>query len=251
MTSLVNYHKSIGAEIISLKNRVRDLLEESVHWGEDGRSKEAILKLVLERHLPKSIKPCTGFVKLGESCTSQQDIILLKTTHPTLFQTDDFTITTPSTVNGIIEVKTKINSLEILKSVLTKIADNVESIRTASNSGRLTFTATNPWASLFVYEKMASSIEPIDILQAINTTSMKKLSRVIQAVSLGPDVFIRYWPERGAWDYYLLPDLSFSYFISNQIWQDETNSIDSSPFFALRDGKGSSTIATLNHDFVR
>lgn len=29
----------------------------------------------------------------------------------------------------------------------------------------------------------------------------------------------------------------YSYFISNQIWQDESMSVDSEPWFALKEGK--------------
>lgn len=64
MPDYVAYRKSISNELIDIKDRVRDFIDD-VHWGEDGRYKEIILKECLRNHLPANIKIGTGFV-MGE-----------------------------------------------------------------------------------------------------------------------------------------------------------------------------------------
>lgn len=41
MPDYVAYRKSISNELIDIKDRVRDFIDD-VHWGEDGRYKEII-----------------------------------------------------------------------------------------------------------------------------------------------------------------------------------------------------------------
>lgn len=57
--SLIDYHKTTTKELLTITNKVRNLIS---HWGEDGRYKEAILKNIIRRFLPEKYSIGTGFV---------------------------------------------------------------------------------------------------------------------------------------------------------------------------------------------
>lgn len=64
MPNYIEYQQSISKELMSIKDRVRNFIDNH-HWGEDGRYKEIILSHVLRQHLPKGISVGTGFVVKG------------------------------------------------------------------------------------------------------------------------------------------------------------------------------------------
>ncbi len=121
MSDLKEFHQSTTRELISIKDRVRNLVK---HWGEDGKYKEAVLKSVIRRFIPMKYNVSSGFVvKPGENqgehtATTQIDIIVHDQDYPVLFKDGDFIITTPDAVKGIIEVKANLENqspLEVLK----------------------------------------------------------------------------------------------------------------------------------------
>lgn len=130
-TNLLDFYKSIGAELTTVKNRVRHLIG-SRHWGKEGEYKEAILRNVIRRFLPKNYSIGTGFVfadyREVNYITSQIDIIIYDNTHPTLFQEGDFVIVTPQAVHAIIEVKTQIQ-LPKFEAIVRKIIEDAQLIR--------------------------------------------------------------------------------------------------------------------------
>lgn len=241
------YHKSINNELTATKDRVRSLLHPSINWSDDGRHKESILKNVLERHLPETIGIYSGYVKLDTQCTSQIDILLSEKARASLFKSQDFLITTPSSVFAGIEVKTKPDATS-LKEALIKIANNAEMVRqgqltaNAQVSGVFHRIETNPWFGLFAFEDFGVSNEAI--LSAFNDVANRSFKRVIQCACIGPNKFVRFWSSKRddprtneneftGWELYEMPGLAFSYFISNIVWQDQPGSIDSNPWFAL------------------
>ena len=71
MPNYLEYQKSISKELLSIKGRLRNFIDDH-HWPEDGRYKEIILTDILRKHLPKSVSVGTGFVvNLGEQVTSK------------------------------------------------------------------------------------------------------------------------------------------------------------------------------------
>ena len=71
MRNYLEYQKSISKELLSIKGRLRNFIDDH-HWPEDGRYKEIILTDILRKHLPKSVSVGTGFVvNLGEQVTSK------------------------------------------------------------------------------------------------------------------------------------------------------------------------------------
>lgn len=108
----IAFQRSVGMEFKTIKNRVRDLIGD-IHWPEEGRYKETILKNTLKKFLPENIGIGTGFILKKKNGivfqSSQIDIIVYDTSVPVLLKEGDFVITTPEHVYAIIEVKTNLN----------------------------------------------------------------------------------------------------------------------------------------------
>ena len=51
MPNYLEYQKSISKELLSIKGRLRNFIDDH-HWPEDGRYKEIILTDILRKHLP-------------------------------------------------------------------------------------------------------------------------------------------------------------------------------------------------------
>jgi len=217
------FQKSITKELDTIKNRVRNLIGTS-HWGEEGRYKEAILKNVIRRFLPANLSIGTGFVIRKDNnktrISKQIDIIIYDNTIPALFSEGDFVITTYKNVEGIIEVKTKIRNAELQ-----------EIIQTAEENGKL--IGKRVFNGIFSYE-YEDNINSNSIDQ-----TLKKARGYVNHISLGPDVFIRFWKknknklnppvencENDFYNIYKLKGLSFSYFISNLLELTCTSKLD-------------------------
>ena len=218
------FQKSITKELDTIKNRVRNLIGSS-HWGEEGRYKEAILRNVIKRFLPSNLSIGTGFVikkNNGNTQISNQiDIIIYENTVPVLFSEGDFVITTYKNVKGIIEVKTKIKNNQ-LQEIIQKAETNGKLIR------------NNIFNGIFSYE-YEDNINSENMDQVI-----KRAKGYVNHISLGPDVFIRFWKKENRfrlhppvkncqndfYNIYKLEGLSFSYFISNLLELTCSSSLD-------------------------
>ena len=208
------FQKSITKELDTIKNRVRNLIGSS-HWGEEGRYKEAILRNVIKRFLSSNLSIGTGFVikkNNGNTQISNQiDIIIYDNTVPVLFSEGDFVITTNKNVKGIIEVKTRIRN--------NKLQEIIE--KNAKINGKL--IGKNIFNGIFSYEYED------DINSGNIDLAIKVAEGYVNHISLGPDVFIRFWKKEDRnrlrppvkncqndfYNIYTIRDLSFSYFISN------------------------------------
>ena len=218
------FQRSITKELDTIKNRVRNLIGNS-HWEEEGRYKEAILRNVIKKFLPSNLLIGTGFViKKNNSNTqisSQIDIIIYDNTIPVLFSEGDFVITTYKNVKGIIEVKTKIKNNQLQ-----------EVIQKAEINGKL--IGKNIFNGIFSYE-YEDDINSRNVDQAI-----KRAKGYINHISLGPNVFIRFWKredrnrlhpsvegcQNDFYNIYNIEGLSFSYFISNILELTCSSSLD-------------------------
>jgi len=218
------FQMSITKELNTIKNRVRNLIGDQ-HWGEEGRYKEAILRNVIKRFLPNNISIGTGFVIKKDNneplISKQIDIVIYDNTIPVLFSEGDFVVTTYRNVKGIIEVKTKIGNNE-LEEIIQKAEENGKLI------GKYIFNG------IFSYE-FEGNIDSDTIDRAL-----KKARGYVNHISLGPNVFIRFWknedrnrlhpPVRECnndfYNIYDLEGLSFSYFISNLLELTSLSSLD-------------------------
>lgn len=211
------YHKSIADELRSTKDRIRNLIG-AAHWQTDGEHKETVLRKVLRMHLPETLQVGKGFVYCPERTSSQIDILITDRTKPTLFKDGDLVLVTPDAVEAIIEVKTSLDGGTI-EEVITKLSKDAKLIRSEGNK--------KCQAGLFVYEKGNVRDVQKKVLESLQSASNGDIEKAINWVSLGPDVFFRFWenghdvhsPVQGSvWHSYELSNLSHAYFVSNVVW---------------------------------
>ncbi len=208
------YHKSIAKELLSTKDRVRNLIGDA-HWLTEGEHKEAVLRKILRQHLPEDLHVGRGFICSKDGSSSQIDILITSKKKPTLFKDGELVIVTPDTVECIIEVKTSLGTTRLSES-LTKLSDNAQMVRSEGN--------TNCKAGLFVYQE---GLNHEEVLSRLNSSANGRKKKAINWVSIGPNDFFRYW-EKGSgmsspvdgsvWHSYRLDELSHAYFISNVVW---------------------------------
>jgi len=223
------FHKSISKELKVIQDRVRNLIG-SAHWGEEGRYKEAVLRSIIRRFLPENVSIGTGFILKKErdeiKISNQIDIIIYDNTYPVLFTEGDFLITTPANVKGIIEVKTELNSSDVM-DVVSK----------ATNNGKV--VDKKIFNGVFVYNKgnMVNNSNINDNLKS----ALKESKGVVNHICLGEDIFIKFWPRSPQRKYsiYRIENLSFSYFISNLAEQTSKSNLKERWWFLypIKEGK--------------
>jgi hypothetical protein len=216
--SLIDYHKTTTEELLALTNKVRTLI---THWGEDGRYKEAVLKNVIRRFLPKKFTIGTGFVikqtnNRGEHLSSRQiDLLIYDDASPVLFKEGDFVILTPDAVKGIIEVKANLQNQEI-SQVLRRANENGQFIFSGKDNKKQKF-----FNGVFSFEGYNNDFN-INVFvtsylqsnEGFTDTYFDKYK--VNHVSLNKDWFIKFWKEdQNPHSLYNIQDLSFPFFISN------------------------------------
>lgn len=228
------YFQSLTQEIQALKNRVRYFIQDR-HWLSDGLWKESVLRSVLRRHLPKTLEVGTGFIVTAEGVSSQIDILIYDTSKPILFQDGDFVVVTPDLVRAIIEVKTTMRRSD-LGMALQKLGTN--HFLAASTA------LCHPFVGLFAYE--AGDVGHGDLLDALDTEAAGVTRRSVHCVSLGDDLFTRFWdcpPENPnhpneLWRAYRLPGSAPAYFVHNVIESlCQRSVLDNDTVWYPRDGK--------------
>jgi hypothetical protein len=169
MRTIDNY-KSLSAELETLKNRVRNFIQGS-HWQTDGEWKESVLRSILSRTMPESIKIGRGFIVKQNYSSTQIDILIYRNDTPVFFRDGDLVFVPPEGVLGIIEVKTKVNKQKLEQSLskLIQIRGNIESPIT---NGIL--------FGLFVYE--AGSVSNQQALRALNKLCSGRKGMLILSV---------------------------------------------------------------------
>ncbi len=217
--SLIDYHRTTSNELLALTNKVRNLI---LHWGEDGRYKEAVLKNVIGRFLPEKFTIGTGFVikqtaNRGEHLSSPQlDLIIYDDASPVLFKEGDFVILTPDAVRGIIEVKANLQN-QGLTNVLRKANENGKFIFSGKDDKKQKF-----FNGVFSYEGYTNNFIMDTFEQNykdsntgfIDDPDYKNFK--VNHVSLNKDWFIKTWnADANPHSIYKIQDLSFSFFISN------------------------------------
>jgi len=149
-----------------------------------------------------------GFVCGRDEPSTQMDILISENSKPTLFKDGDLMIVTPDCVKAIIEVKTKLDTPGAFHEVLKKLADQAEKIRrgqVVANSVVGHISDSHCWVGLFIYD--TSQVEKGEdpsthfgkisgiVLQELSRSVGNNLARVINCISIGSDLFIRYWPK--------------------------------------------------------
>jgi len=215
------FYESINAELLSVKDRVRAIIG-SAHWGMDGVYKEAILKNIIKRFLPKNYSIGTGFViNADRAITKQIDLIIYDDSSPILFKEGDFIIVMAHTVKGIIQVKTKINNWAELKNIIKESNENAHLIKSAVTQEQPIFNGI--FAYEVGFEIDASSKEQLNCFFENETNNY---ARIVNNIALGNKYFLHLSTHlKGSLDAYNLENLSFSYFISNLLTFTDSNPV--------------------------
>lgn len=207
MPDYTAYQKSISNELISIKDRVRNFIDDR-HWGEDGRYKEIILSHALRQHLPESVSVGTGFVVNNNSLTKQIDIIVYRNDFPLMFKQDDFIIAPSESVLGIIEVKSKITA---------QVGE--KAIRNATENGRI--IGRNIFNGIFAFESQNECFN-----NPCLRNELANSAGIVNHLCFGADIFLKYWETsyprinpctQDSYAVYQIEKLAFGYFISNLI----------------------------------
>jgi hypothetical protein len=208
------HFESLTDELESLKDRVQNFIGE-VHQVTKGDWRESVLRSALEQKLPGSVRIGRGFILDEHEPSTECDILIFRSDHPTHFQSGDLVFVSPQAVVGVIEVKSKLRRGEF-KAAIQKLA----------HMGRL-FQGLDqpPFLALFSYEVQGNPDQWFrEDLPAICDSP----SRRIELISLGCHSFVKWWdrnPSTGAegpagyscWHSYVLERMSAGYFITNVI----------------------------------
>lgn len=212
------YFKSISLELSALKNRVRNFIDTN-HWQTDGEWKESVLRAIIKRHLPKNIEVGRGFVITPDSCSQQIDVLIYDSSIPILYKDGDLVFITSDAVRGVIEVKTKVYK-NSFKNVLTKLANNIEFIKYSLNNQ----DRRRIFVGLFAYESDFGDEYSSKVLNCLHNAAQNNESRIVNHISIGESVFIRYWEisphsrrNYNSWRFYSLPNIAPGYFINNLV----------------------------------
>jgi hypothetical protein len=186
------FQESTTRELDEVQNRVRNLIGIA-HMGEDGRHKEAILRSVIRRCLPRNIGIGTGFVLMNDGeqndTTGQIDIIIYDNTYSVLFEEGDFIITTLANVKGIIEVKTTLDSSNITETI-RESTENGNKINHSLNYNDFIFNGIFAYNTKWREENFVGA----RISKAL-TSCLRRSSGSVNHISLGKHFFIKYWGD--------------------------------------------------------
>jgi len=206
------YLKSLGQEVMSLKQRVRYLLADS-HWQTDGEWKESVVRQILRRYLPATVRVSRGFVVTADRASTQIDILVHDASRPVVFQDGDLVFATPDAVLGLIEIKSRVDRSRFGEAI-EKLGRNAEVVRLHPN--------TRAFVSFLAFEGEGQFSESwLDHVAAAAPTWNHRLN----FAAVGDAGFIRYWDENPeapsrpheSWHAYDLPGLAIGYFVHNVV----------------------------------
>ena len=205
------FYESVNNELIAVKDRIRSLIGDA-NWGEEGRYKEAVLKNILSKFLPKKYSMATGFViNKNKEISTQIDILIYDNAFPVLFSEGDFVVVLADSVKAIIEVKSSIQNTTDLIEIIKKSEENGKKIRINFAQSQKIFNGIFCYDCDLSFQTLEKSL--MDFFNLNDCDIFGKVSNI----SLGNKTFLHiWWSQRPfALKGYELPNLSFAYFISN------------------------------------
>lgn len=219
----VKYFESISDELVALKDRVRNFLSECPNWVADGEWKESVLRTLLRRNLPSSIRVGRGAVVSRNGNSRQIDLLIYSAESPVLFSDGDLVFVTPDAVSGIIEVKTRLDAKVQFEKALSQLADQVRASRDDGNRSK--------FVGLFCYD---SRLSISSALQCIWSLAQGPDGIEVDLVCLGANHFIKLWKVKvdeachasREWAAYSFDRRSAGYFIHNVIHALAPESVD-------------------------
>ena len=244
--NLPEFQKSIGKELLTIKDRVRNLIGDA-HRGEEGRYKESVLKKMIREYLPHNLSIGSWFIVSKSHISKQIDIIIYDNRYPVVFRDEDFVIITQDMVKAIIEVKSK-----IYPSGNDSLRDVVNNLGRLENFEILKERIRENWVFswIFAYEKG---------MQENRLRDQSKYAWVqleyVNHISLWNNFFFKSWINnqqisphsdsnvnwsRPFFNIYNIEGYSFGYFLSNLLHiVSSPNLEERSPFsFTIPDPDG-------------
>ena len=207
-----NYFISLSRECNALKDRVRHLINDQ-HWLTDGEWKESVIRQVLRRNLPATVKLSRGFVVSGARESHQLDVLVHDASKPVVFQDGDLAFVTPDAVLGVIEVKSRITAYTFEESA-RKLARDMSMVRRHPNS--------KAFAAIFAFDGDGPPGQTlVDILARVAPTWNER----IDFAAVGDSTFLKYWDFHPSdilemyecWHSYSMPGLAAGYFVHNVV----------------------------------
>jgi len=215
---LIEYHRSIAAEMNAVKDRIRHLMPEP-HWLTDGEGKEAVLRYILRRHLPERFKVGRGFIITEQTCSSQIDILIYDSSAATIFKDGDLVFAGPDAARAIIEVKSKMTDGN-LPEVIDKLIANLELVFNQRMPRGLPRRHRDLFVGAFSYE---SDLHVDVALNLLHDKSRGRLEKVVNHLCLDSSTFVKFWNglggvnEQPEWRAYEINSLAPAYFIGNLV----------------------------------
>lgn len=249
--NLPEFQKSIGKELLTIKDRVRNLIGNA-HRGEEGRYKESVLKKMIREYLPHNLSIGSWFIVSKNADNShiskQIDILIYDNSYPVVFRDGDFVIITQDMVKAIIEVKSRIYSSgnNNLEDIVNKF-DRLEHFEILKEGIRENWVFS--W--IFAYEKEMKE----DRLTKKDNYGPIQL-KYVNHISLWNNIFFKARKERNQkvnphrdseidWSHpffniYNINGYSFGYFLSNLLHIVSSQNLEErSPFsFTIPDPYG-------------
>jgi hypothetical protein len=248
---LNDYFRSLSDECHALKGRIEHFIDNK-HWLTTGEGKETILRNLISRNLPDTVRIGRGFVVSHENVSTQVDVLFYDASHPVLYRDGDLVFISPSACRGVIEVKTSLSMSE-LEDACEKLANVAEAIRRVRKD--------DIFVGIFSYEAKFSSQYRNGVLDAMATSSRGDRARIVNHVALGDSLFAKYWkfhPDRSRmpglrpylqppknyagdyrrWHLYEMSGMAYGYFIHNALVSMASNlSVEEENLYFPEDGK--------------
>jgi hypothetical protein len=208
---VTSYYKSLTKELESLKDRVRNFIDDA-HWLTDGEWKESVLRSILGRRLPDTVKVGRGFIVSEGRTSTQCDVLLYRASSPVLFREGDLVFLTPDAVLSVLEVKSRTDQ-QALRKVIQKFA-GIGKVLGGHRS--------NVVFGLFSYE---TDIHDDRLLLEVIQNSCTHEKSIVDLVCLGCSTFVKWWkfnPDGGnehyeRWHSYYLGQMAAGYFLTNLV----------------------------------
>lgn len=217
---VAQYFDSLSLELSALKNRVRHLIKNR-HGLTDGEWKESVLRTILRRHLPSTLKVGRGFVVKPSGPSKQIDVLIYDASKPLLYQDGDLVMITSDSVKGIIEVKSTISKICELTKYAKVLVDNTEFI---CNGFEYKDERESIFVGLFSYDSELRESHSKQALERLGSIAGGDRKRVVTHLCLGSSLFIRFWdtfphsePDYNSWHSYWLDSKAPGYFINNVV----------------------------------
>jgi len=138
-----------------------------------GSGKETVIRSFLRRNLPSTVEVGRGFVLTPSGCSTQQDVLIFKSSSPLLFRDGDLVFITPDALVAAFEIKSRVDASRLTEAV-EKLTATIRLLALPSRLDRM--------FGLFAFE---STVAPAKIHEIIHHAADANVNHVIDLLCLG------------------------------------------------------------------